>query len=78
VKALRHHADLQAHRHHKGSGADHDEPGQYLPSHAQAATASGPESSRIMVHLEDGATLLTCTFRAPVHYRRLLIALTPA
>ena len=39
-------------------GVDHDEPSQSRPHHPP--TASGAESSRTQVRLEDGAALLTC------------------
>jgi hypothetical protein len=41
-------------------GVDHDEPTQSQPRRSRPATASGAESSRTMVRLEDGAALLTC------------------
>ena len=62
VEALHHHVDLQAHRHHRGKGVDHDEPTQSVPPRTRPATANGAESSLTMVSLEDGAVLLTCGF----------------
>ena len=57
VEALRHHADLQAHRHHRAIGINHDEPDQSPPQHARN-NSNQTQSSRTMVR-PTGAALLT-------------------
>jgi hypothetical protein len=65
VEALHHHADLQAHRHYRGIGVDHDEPNQHHSTQPQLQQERGAESSLTMVSLEDGAALLTSDYELP-------------
>ena len=62
AEALHHHADLQAHRHYRRSGVDHDEPDKCAPRPSPPAT----RQRRIFAHhgapRNDGAALLTCGF----------------
>ncbi len=72
---LRHHAQLQAHRHQSVTGVNHGGRTQRPTEPRARATAGTPESSRTTVRPEGGADLLNC--EEPRNWRHVLAPVRP-